>query len=100
MGVGEQVALLIDEKGVAEKGVVVAARGGGFVEAVDDRANGGVGGSVLRHRVRCRQGERAGQAGKEGRDGDCWPAMKGFGQVQASAPNTNLQRRNRRRKLA
>jgi hypothetical protein len=26
--------------------------------------------------------------------------MKGFGQVQASAPNTNLQRRNGRRKLA
>ena len=44
VSVGEQVALLVDEKGVAEEGVVVTARGGGFVEAVNDRADGGVGG--------------------------------------------------------
>jgi hypothetical protein len=44
VSVGEQVALLVDEEGVAEEGVVVAARGGGFVEAVDNRADSGVGG--------------------------------------------------------
>jgi hypothetical protein len=43
VGVGEQVAFLVDEEGVTEEDVVVAARGGGFVEAVDHRADGGVG---------------------------------------------------------
>jgi hypothetical protein len=31
VGVGEEVALLVDEEGVAEEGVMIAARGGGFV---------------------------------------------------------------------
>ena len=48
VSVGKQVALLVDEEGVAEEGVVVAAWGGGFVEAVDDRADGGVGCCGLR----------------------------------------------------
>jgi hypothetical protein len=43
MGVGDRVALVVDEEGVTEEDIVVAARGGGFVEAVDDRANSGIG---------------------------------------------------------
>jgi hypothetical protein len=40
--VGEQIALLVDEEGVAKENVMIAARRGGFVEAVDDGADGGV----------------------------------------------------------
>ena len=38
---GEQVAVAIDEEGVAVKDVVVAVAGGGVVELVDDGADGG-----------------------------------------------------------
>ncbi len=51
MGVGEQVALLVDEEGVAEEGVVIAALGRGFIEAVDDRADRCVGRQVCRRTV-------------------------------------------------
>jgi hypothetical protein len=57
VGVGEQIALLVDEEGVAEEDVMIAARRGRFVEAVDDGADGG---------VRCGAGGKivGGQAGE------------------------------------
>ena len=64
VGVSEQVALLVDKEGVAEEGVVVAARGGGLVEAVDDRADGGVRAWVVRRTIRGGQGKSAGKAGQ------------------------------------
>ena len=81
VSVGEQVALLVDEKGVAEKGVVIAARGRGFVEAVDDRADGGVEGYVGRRMVRGGRSGCAGTGNKQGQDIDCRSAMKGFDQA-------------------
>ncbi len=62
VGVGEQVALLVDEKGVAEEGVVVAARGGGLVEAVDYGADGGVGGCAVNRAV-CSKHAKSGESG-------------------------------------
>jgi len=83
VSVGEQVALLVDEKGVSEEGVVVAARGGGLVEAVHNGAHGGVGGCVLLGTVRGSQGEGAGTGAEQGRDCVFRSAIEGFGQVFA-----------------
>lgn len=63
VGVGEEVALLVDEEGVAEESVMIAARGRGFVEAVDDRADSGVGGGAGRNMVSGLSGEGAGERG-------------------------------------
>ena len=63
MGVGEEITVLVDEEGVAEEGVVIAARGGGFVEAIDDRADGGIGGDAGRNMVGDLSGEGAGESG-------------------------------------
>jgi len=94
--------LLVDEKGVSEEGVVVAARGGELVEAVNDGADGGVGRWVLRRTVRGGQGESAGGGGQgKGRSCESRFAMEGFGQVYGSgSPYTNLQPHIGRRKLA
>ena len=43
VGGGEQVALLVDKKGVTEEDVVVAMGGGGLIETVHDGADGGNG---------------------------------------------------------
>ena len=72
VGVGEQVALLIDEESVAEERVVIAARGWGFVEAVDDGADAGIGGCILRRSAVSKQAERAGNTATE------WTASKSF----------------------
>lgn len=48
VGGGEQVAVAIDEEGVAVKDVMVAVASGGIVELVDDGADGGRDGGGLR----------------------------------------------------
>ncbi len=64
VSVGEQVALLVDEEGVAEEGIVVAAWGSGFVEAVDDGADGGVGGCAVNRAVCSKHAKSASNGGR------------------------------------
>src|SRR5437879_4504872 len=47
VGGREEIALFVNEEGVAEETVVVAAGGGGLVELIDDRAHRGGGRGVV-----------------------------------------------------
>jgi len=101
VGVGEQIALLIDEESVPEESVVISARRRGLVEAVDDGADGSVGGSIWYRMIRRRKAESANQACQQ-EDPDCGPgsAMAGFGQVSRSGSKDNLRPRSGAGKLA
>lgn len=58
VGVGEQIALVIDEEGVSKELVMISARGRGLVELVDNGANGAALGRVDFSRNRAGRGAR------------------------------------------
>lgn len=63
---GEEVALAVDEEAIAEETVTVAVGGGGFVELIDDGADGGGERSVVSRGLGSSRGyEGDAEAGKQ-----------------------------------